>query len=580
MSKLYILNYKLLMLYFSKLQALHKHIIFLQKKLKQDYVFLVGGCVRDLLLGITDEPTDIDVTLAADPNELYTKIDKKKISHFMTEKFGTITLIPKEQKSKLQYELTPFREELNYTDKRHPEEIIWSKELVLDAKRRDFTINCLYYFAVPEKFCRLAPKAKTTSIIDKKELKKQLEQGSTLLPEYQLAIIQDHELIMRFFPWGKFDTTAFQKHFGEENIHHIIIDPYQGIQALVNWRLEAVGDPDARFEEDALRLIRALRFVNVLNTKLEVLHHDVNKLDSVRYFDIEKDTWKSIQKHFYLVQYMASERIKIELDKVFEKGNPFGFIALLDETNMLKYIFPAIYNTKHVDQPIRYHPFDTYHHTLLTLYHVQQISTNPLVRYAMLYHDVGKVDQYYLYTLGLDREEIRKLGHLNHRNTSSQIAKKDFRVLGFGNKAVEEIMRYINNHHRPEEILASKPDRQIKKLRKMLSEAGIERMRNLFDVVMGDRLWHYNPVQPPETDEIIYLKQLTENLQDQEWQFTSKELAIDGNIIMHYFSLKSWKQVGELLQNAFDRVIDNIKNRNSQEKILSYLKKTLKNTKK
>jgi hypothetical protein len=66
----------------------------------------------------------------------------------------------------------------------------------------------------------------------------------------------------------------------------------------------------------------------------------------------------------------------------------------LDETNLLKFLFPSLFKTKNIDQPVRYHPFDVYVHTLLTLYELQKINENYLVRFAMLYHDVGKVNQF------------------------------------------------------------------------------------------------------------------------------------------------------------------------------------------
>jgi tRNA nucleotidyltransferase/poly(A) polymerase len=89
-----------------------------------------------------------------------------------------------------------------------------------------------------------------------------------------------------------------------------------------------------------------------------------------------------------LLKNIAKERIKEELVKAFSEGNPFALVGLLDEAEMLPILFPALALTKHVDQPIRYHPFDVYTHILLTLYHLQQINTNYLVRFSMLYHDV------------------------------------------------------------------------------------------------------------------------------------------------------------------------------------------------
>jgi len=81
--------------------------------------------------------------------------------------------------------------------------------------------------------------------------------------------------------------------------------------------------------------------------------------------------------------------------KVFKADNPFGFVSLLDDLYLLKTIFPSVFQTKHIDQPVRYHPFDVYAHTMLCFHNIQKINKNYLVKFAMLYHDVGKTDQYY-----------------------------------------------------------------------------------------------------------------------------------------------------------------------------------------
>lgn len=137
--------------------------------------------------------------------------------------------------------------------------------------------------------------------------------------------------------------------------------------------LRCVGNPDRRFSEDALRLLRAVRIINVLNCRLNAnqINHDI---------DIHAQTRKSIKKNYYQIQYIAKERIKDEILKVFSYENPFGFVSLLDESGMLKYIFPAVAATKGVNQPIRYHPLDTYHHTIMTLRNLQQFNTSPLVK--------------------------------------------------------------------------------------------------------------------------------------------------------------------------------------------------------
>ena len=99
------------MLHFNNLKKLIPHHAFLTKKIGKSDFFLVGGCVREILLGTTKNPLDIDFTMAGNPLEIYENIDKDGISHFITEKYGTITLIPKDKDNELKYELTPLRAE-------------------------------------------------------------------------------------------------------------------------------------------------------------------------------------------------------------------------------------------------------------------------------------------------------------------------------------------------------------------------------------------------------------------------------------------------------------------------------------
>jgi tRNA nucleotidyltransferase/poly(A) polymerase len=392
------------MLFFDYLKNLDAHISLLQKKIKDKHtLFLVGGCIRDPLLGIEKKPTDIDFTMAGEPKKIDKLIDKTGMSYFMTEKFGTMTLI----KDTMKYELTPLRTESDYTDSRHPDVINRSNDLLLDSKRRDFTINCMYYTNAPYK-------TEYTTLIDKKNihkysddetfLKRLDDHGYLYITNQKLLIIQDHKIIAKLFADGKFQAdqiksilksaTAFTigKKAEAGKLLRILVDPHKGIHDSINRRLKAVGDPDNRFTEDALRIIRAIRFVNVLNAKLLL----PNK-SKVKLFDFDKLTRNSVKKNHALIKNVAKERIKEEIMKVFTTGNPFGFIGLLDEAQLLEHLFPALYATKNVEQPIRYHPFDVYVHTLLCLFELQKINKDPIVRLAMLYHDVGKVEQFGAY---------------------------------------------------------------------------------------------------------------------------------------------------------------------------------------
>lgn len=193
-------------------------------------------------------------------------------------------MIPKEGARELKYELTPFRTESDYQDIRHPEEIFWSDDLLLDVQRRDFRMNAIYYA------CRLLklPSASEVKMLSLDAILKVLDkEGFVYFADQQVLIVQKASLITQLLPKGKIDSDflyylldmqlmSYVTQEQEDSIDtpaqniplHILIDPALGIQSLIKKKLETVGEPDQRFGEDALRLLRALRFVNVLNHKL------------------------------------------------------------------------------------------------------------------------------------------------------------------------------------------------------------------------------------------------------------------------------------------------------------------------
>ncbi|MFA7717269.1 MAG: HD domain-containing protein [Candidatus Absconditabacterales bacterium] len=633
------------MLHFDHLEILDTHTTFLTKKIKtQKALFLVGGCIRDLLLGTENHPTDIDFTMAGKPDAIYTSLDKKGLSHFITEKFGTITLIQKNLKkvgksgknnadclsdssanssdsSVIKYELTPLRTEGAYEDFRHPGEITRSNDILLDSMRRDFTVNCIYYYSTKIPKGGKVETWKCGKVVNDDELAFTLtKNGFVYITNENIFILQSHELINKLFADGIFQkdelpyltnqltehtVVSTNKHKASSLKHQalrFIIDPSNGVQDLIKRKLRAVGDPDKRFTEDALRMIRAIRFVSVMNEKLKNGDHQgvsanlpakAGKVkqsgllrmtrndktsgrttEPVILFDFIKETWVSIKKNSPLVAKVAKERIKDELIKSFVEGNPFAFISLLDEAKLLDILFPALAKTKNVDQPVRFHPFDVYTHTMLALFELQKINKDYLVRLSMLYHDVGKVDQFELYKQNLSKEELREImaGPLNHRKSGATFVREDFAKLGFGKKEIDEISRLVSHHHKLEEIIYALPEKREKNMRKFLSEAGVERVNNIIDITIADRLGQYNPLQnSSDITEIYELRKLLERLHKKEGQFTMKQLAVSGDDVMKKFKLKAGPQVGVLLEKAMERVIDDIKGKNTKEKIFCYL---------
>ena len=159
--------------------------------------------MREILLGTTKDPLDIDFTMAGNPLKIYQNLNTDGISHFITEKYGTITLIPKDKNNELKYELTPLRAESGYQDCRHPEEIFWSDDLLLDVQRRDFTINAIYYTQQKLK----TPIYEQEKTISEEMLLKILnKEGFIYLQNSETLIVQSQKLLSQLIPNAKLDT--------------------------------------------------------------------------------------------------------------------------------------------------------------------------------------------------------------------------------------------------------------------------------------------------------------------------------------------------------------------------------------
>jgi len=238
-----------------------------------------------------------------------------------------------------------------------------------------------------------------------------------------------------------------------------------------------------------------------------------------------------------LVASLSAERLHAEVVKVFSGNNPFGYIALLRELQLLEILFPALAHTIDNRQPVRYHPFDTYNHTLMTLWHCQHLCDDVLVKLAMLYHDVGKPEQYEFMDAAItaNPENPDRTGYLAHPEISVRLAQEDFSTLAFSGKEIAQICRYIKHHHRPGEILDSKPESWTKKVRELISDGGYEATIHLFTIAIADRLGQYNPLQKAAISEIEQLKTLATGLYESEGRFTMKQLAVNGKDLITDF---------------------------------------------
>lgn len=328
---------------------------------------LVGGCVRDLLLGIP--PKDFDIATSAPPAEIERIFPRTAP---VGAAFGVILVITPEGP----FEVAQFRGDGPYSDGRRPDHVAPADPRA-DALRRDFTINALF-----------------------------LNPGTG-------AIL---------------DFTGGQEDLRERH-------------------LRTVGDPWKRFDEDKLRLFRAVRFAARFD------------------FDIEPETWKALRALAPEINGVSPERLRDELLKLLSQGNAGRGMRLLDESGILREILPEIAAMKGVEQPPEFHPEgDVFVHTLLLL--DQLDAPAPTLAMAALLHDVGKPPT----QIVTDRIRFP-----NHDKTGARMAQDICRRLRFSRRETERIVWLVDQHMR----LAHAPLMRESKRKRFLREPGFDELMTL-----------------------------------------------------------------------------------------------------
>ena len=307
---------------------------------------LVGGCVRDLLLG--REPADFDVATDATPVEVAGLFPE---SVAVGAQFG-VMLIPK---NGLKVEVATFRSDMDYSDGRHPDRVVYSKTPQEDVQRRDFTIN-------------------------------------GLLMRHDNCEVLD-------FVGGQRDLSA-------------------GV-------IRAIGDPEVRFAEDKLRMMRAVRFAARFG------------------FQVQEATFRAIRRRVREVQQVSPERIREELTKMLTEGAARRAFELLDETWLLGQVLPEIAAMKGVEQPPGFHPEgDVWIHTRLMLEQLAK-GASPTLAWGVLLHDVGKPP-----TFQPAEETGDRIRFNHHVDVGVKIAEEICRRLRFSNEDAEQIAALVENHMR------------------------------------------------------------------------------------------------------------------------------------
>ena len=461
-----------------------KEILNIINKLqKADFeAYLVGGCVRDLLLKSpsADRPKDWDITTNARPEE----IQKMFPDSIYENQFGTVAVKTKATDPTLKIiEITTFRKEGKYTDKRHPDTITFAKTLEEDLSRRDFTINAMAL---------------------------------------------------------KCDTNI-QMHTNYTN-KYIIIDPFNGQKDLKDKLIRTVGNPDERFQEDALRLMRAIRFACELSAS----------------WRIEQNTLKAIETNASLLRFIAKERIRDEFIKIINTPNASKGLLLLQETNLLKQFIPEIEKSIGVSQN-KHHIYTVWEHLWRSLDYASQKNYSLEVRLASLFHDIGKP---------ITKEgEGKDATFYNHEIVGAKIVRQILTRLKFPGDQADKILLLVRYHgfvYDPEITTDAA-------IRRLLIKVGKDNISALAQVREADRIGSGCPKAVPFRLRhfLFKIEKIIQQLEGKEPSL--KMLKINGNDVMEILKIQPGPKIGFLLNILLEEILDEPE-KNKKE----YLEKKLK----
>ncbi len=415
--------------------------------------FIVGGCVRDYLLG--KEPMDIDITTSAKPS-IIMEIFRQYTTIPTGLKHGTVTVII----DSIHLEITTYRIEGEYIGNRKPKDVSFTLDIKEDLKRRDFTINAIAY----------------------------------------------HPL----------------KGF---------IDPYGGEADIKNKVIRAVGQGSKRFEEDALRILRGVRFSSTLG------------------FSIEENTFFSMEEKKDLLKNISVERVYCELCKTLLGDNVKN--AFEKSSSIWGVVIPEILEMVDFQQNNNYHIYDVFIHTLVAVENTKKILH---LRLASFFHDIGKP-----YTYTIDEKGV---GHFySHPDKSHSITKDILNKLKCDNATKDKVLTLVKYHDTP--IICSN-----KNIKRWLNKLSPELFFDLLDLKKADNLGQ-NPKYHTRQEELEDIKILAKEIIEERQCFSLKDLEINGRdlICLGY----KGREIGEGLNTILEKVMNN-KIENRKEILIEYVK--------
>ncbi len=410
--------------------------------------YLVGGCVRDLLIDKT--PKDWDITTNAHPTEIESFFPETYINN----DYGTVGVVTESDDPRLKViEVTPYRTESGYSDARRPDSVEFGVSLEADLKRRDFTINAVAY--------RLAT-------------------GET-------------------------------------------VDLYGGAEDLLKKRVRAVGNATARFAEDALRMIRAVRLAVELD------------------FMIDSETMAAIVENAENLGKISKERIRDEFTRILESKQPMQGIIFLQKLGLLPYVAPDLLRGIGIEQN-QAHAYDVWEHLLRTMQHAANKDWSFDVRLAGLFHDVSKPE-----TRRWSKEKNDWTFH-GHEVVGARVTKKALQELKFPKETIEKVVKLVRWH-----MFFSDPAQvTLSAVRRTIANVGEENVWELMQLRRCDRIGTGRPKEQPFRLR-KYTAMVEEALRD---PISVKRLKVDGLRIMELTGEKPGPKLGFTLHALLEEALD------------------------
>lgn len=430
--------------------------------------FVVGGSVRDLLMNRPAK--DWDITTNAKPEEIL-KVFPDAVYE---NEFGTVIVKTKNAAGQTEHvaEVTTYRSEQGYEDRRHPDKVVFEDKLEADLARRDFTINAMAMAEINQQTW---------------ETDRQPAAGESVV---------------------EIDNQAM-----------MLIDIFGGRKDINKRILRAVGEPEIRFKEDALRMMRAVRLASELS------------------FAIEPKTERAITKLAGSIKFIASERIKDELIKILSSNKPKYGIEKLHDTKLLNYILPELEAAYGVAQN-RHHIYTVFDHSLYSLEHCP--SKEWQVRLAALLHDIGKPQT--------AKVVNGQLTFYNHEYLGAKITRKIMTRLKFPTADIERVVNLVRHHmfyYNVGEVTAAS-------VRRLIAKVGRDNLKDLIALRVSDRLGSGTPKAMPY--KLRHLQYMFEKVQNDP--VSVKALKINGDDLINELHLAPGPKFGMVLDCLLAEVLD------------------------